>query len=363
MRRVRWMSGIASMIILIFVLLFQPAHLYSKTSGFTFIAVGDVMLTRGVGKQIRKNGPVFPFQPTAKTLREADLTFANLETQISTLGKPMPNKEVHFRATPQSVRGLIHAGIDVVSLANNHSMDFGADALFETMDILAHHGIAPVGAGMNETSARRSANFVRGGVKISVLAYSWNFYITVEAAVDKPGVAVVQRDKTPEKLEVAAIQHRKMTQEIKRAKTWADVVIVSFHWGWEYTDHPTETDRKTARLAVDAGANLVVGHHPHVIQGVERYRGQLICYSLGNFVFDQWRTRTRQGLMFRCHFDGNGKISSAELLPIIIDPQEFRPRIASGDVAKPILKAVQQLSARMKTEVRLHPKGSRIVLH
>jgi poly-gamma-glutamate synthesis protein (capsule biosynthesis protein) len=356
------MGRVASIIIPVFILLFQPAPLCAETGGFTFIAVGDVMLTRGVGKQIRKNGPAFPFKPTAKILRAADLTFANLETQISTLGKPMTNKEVHFRSEPQSVRGLIHAGIDVVSLANNHSMDFGVDALFETMDILAHHGIASVGAGMNETSARRSANFIRGDVKISVLAYSWNFYLTVEATTDKPGVAVVQRDQTSEKSEVAVAQHRKMAQNIKCAKKWADVVIVSFHWGWEYAKYPTETDRKTARLAIDAGANLVVGHHPHVIQGVERYQGGLICYSLGNFVFDQWRTRTRRGLMLRCHFDGKGKISSAELLPTIIDPKEFRPRIASGDVAKPILKAVQQLSAHLKTEVRLHPKGVRVVL-
>ena len=362
MRRMQWMDTIASIMIPIFILLFQPPQLCSETDGFTFIAVGDVMLARGVGKQIRKNGPTFPFHPTAKTLRAADLTFANLETQISTLGKPMPKKEFHFRTEPQSVQGLIHAGIDVVSLANNHSMDFGADALFETMDILAHHGIASVGAGMNETSARRSANFIRNGVKISVVAYSWNFYLTVEAAPNKPGVTVVQRDQTSEKSEVAVAQHQKMTQDIKRAKKWADVVIVSFHWGWEYAKYPTETDRKTARLAIDAGAKLVVGHHPHVIQGVERYQGGLICYSLGNFVFDQWRASTRRGLMLRCHFDRKGSISSAELLPTIIDPQEFRPRIASGTVAKPILKAVQQLSAHLKTEVRLHPKRAQVVL-
>jgi poly-gamma-glutamate capsule biosynthesis protein CapA/YwtB (metallophosphatase superfamily) len=344
------------------ILAFQTVATPSDDPGFTFIAVGDVMLSRGVGVQIQQHGPTFPFEPTAEILRNADLTFINLETQISTLGAPMKNKEVHFRADAESVLGLVHAGIDVVSLSNNHSMDFGDAALFETMDILAHHGIAYVGAGMNEASARRSANFIRNGVKISVLAYSWNFYLTVEATAEQPGVAVVQRDKTDETPAVILSQRLKMAEDIVRAKRWADVVIVSFHWGWEYANRPTKTDRETARCAIDAGATLVVGHHPHVIQGVEWYGGKLICYSLGNFVFDLQRPRTRRGLILRCHFDTNGNIQFAELLPIAIHSEEFRPRIASGEHGFAIITEVQRLSAPMKTKLRLHATGAMFML-
>ena len=326
------------------------------------MAVGDIMLSRGVGTQIQKHGPTYPFELIAELLRNADLTFANLETQISTLGTPMARKEIHFRSEPTSVLGLMHAGIDVVSLSNNHSMDFGRDALFETIDVLSHHGIAYVGAGMNETAARRSANFTCNAVKVSVLAYSWNFYLTVEATADKPGVAVVQRERTTEPPETANTQRKKMVQDIKRAKEWADVVIVSFHWGWEYADYPTKTDRKTARHAVDAGADLVIGHHPHVVQGVEWYKSKLICYSLGNFIFDQRRVPTRRGLALRCHFAKEGDISAAELLPIIIHPQEFRPKIASGKEAVAILKEVQKLSLQMKTKARLDATASMLIL-
>ena len=362
MKRLRRICSIAGLIFLIATLFFRTAHVHAEKQELTFIAVGDVMLSRGVGTQIRKHGPTYPFALTAELLRNADLTFANLETQISTLGVPMAGKEIHFRADTKSILGLMHAGIDVVSLSNNHSMDFGRDALFDTMDVLSHHGIAYVGAGMNETAARRSANFICNAVKVSVLAYSWNFYLTVEATAKKPGVAVIQREKTTEGPEIATTQRKKMAQDIKRAKAWADVVIVSFHWGWEYADHPTKTDRKTARHAIDAGADLVIGHHPHVVQGVEWYKGKLICYSLGNFIFDQRRIRTRRGLVLRCRFVKEGDISSAELLPITIHLQEFRPKIASGEEARSILKEVQKLSLQMKTKVRLDATESMLIL-
>jgi poly-gamma-glutamate synthesis protein (capsule biosynthesis protein) len=291
-------------------------HAYTQAQEFTFVAVGDIMLSRGVGTQICKHGSTFPFEPTVEILRRVDVTFANLEAQISTLGEPVKNKEIHFRADPKSVYRLMYAGVDVVSLSNNHALDYGSNALFDTMDFLAHHGIAYIGAGMNDAAARRSANFICNGVKSSILAHLWDFYLTVEATTEKLGVAVIQREN--------------ITQDIKNAKAWADVVIVSFHWGWEYADHPTEEDRKTAYLAIDAGTDLVVGHHPHVVQGVERYQGKLICHSLGNFIFDQKSTRTRCGLILRCNFAKGNGISSAELLPTIIHPKEFRLRMASG---------------------------------
>jgi poly-gamma-glutamate synthesis protein (capsule biosynthesis protein) len=305
---------------------------------FTLIAVGDIMLSRGVGNRIDKFGLRFPFEPTANLLRRCDITFANLESQISTSGEPMKRKEIHFRAQPHAVFGLMYAGIDVVSLANNHALDYGAKALFETMDILAKNGIAYVGAGMNFTAAHRAANFVLNDIKISFLAYSANFYLTVEATAEKYGVAVIRK--------------KELEADIKRAKKWADIVVVSFHWGWEYSDHPTDADRAIAHLAIDSGANLIIGHHAHVIQGVEAYKGGLICYNLGNFIFDQRGTRTRRGLILRCDFSKSG-LQKAELLPIQIHPQDFRPELAAGRIGASILWEVKKLSRNLNTEVQL----------
>lgn len=304
----------------------------------TLIAVGDIMLSRGVGNRINKFGPKFPFERTADLLRDGDIVLANLESPISTLGEPMKHKEIHFRAEPNAVLGLMYAGVDVVSLANNHALDYGDEALFDTMDILAKNGVAYVGAGMNFTAAHRAANFVSNDIKISFLAYSENFYLTVEATQKKAGVAIIRNN------ELAA--------DIKQAKKWADIVVVSFHWGWEYSDHPTDNDREIAHLAIDSGANLVVGHHAHVIQGVESYKGGLICYNLGNFIFDQKNPGTRRGLILRCAYSKNG-LEKTELLPIYIHPKQFRPELAAGRIGASILWEVKKLSRKLNTEVQL----------
>jgi len=313
----------------------------------TMIAVGDVMLSRGVGNRIAQFGPEFPFAPTAHLLQSCDVAFANLESPISMLGKPMERKEVLFRAAPKSVLGLMYAGIDVVSLGNNHALDYGEDALFETMDILAKNRISYTGVGMNGKAAHRPANIAIKNTKISFLAYSANFYLTVEAAEGKAGVAVIRKEQ--------------LKADIKKAKEWADIVVVSFHWGWEYSNHPTDRDKEIAHLVIDAGADLVIGHHPHVIQGVETYNGGLICYSLGNFIFDQDNEITHRGLILRCAFSKGG-IKEAELLPIQIDPKEFRPRLASNETRQSILEEVKKLSADLGTKLQLKDNLAVVVI-
>jgi poly-gamma-glutamate synthesis protein (capsule biosynthesis protein) len=160
--------------------------------------------------------------------------------------------------------------------------------------------------------------------------------MAVEAQQARPGIAIARAD------EVKA--------DIEKAREWADIVIVSFHWGWEYSDHPDAEARELAHLAVDSGADLVIGHHPHVIQGVELYRDGLICYSLGNFIFDQRGKRTTRGLALRCTMGKSG-IQQARLLPVIIDPAEFRPSLASGESAQSILLELRRLSQQLGTDV------------
>jgi len=303
---------------------------------FTLVAVGDIMLDRRVGGKIESLGAEFPFEGVAELLREADLTFGNLESPISSLGTEVKGKEVTFRADLESISGVRDTGIDVVSLANNHAMDYGAAALMETMDVLAHNGIIYIGAGANSAAAHRPASFTIKGVRVSLLAYTNKFHMVVEAQPEHPGVAIACAE------EVKA--------DVEKAKEWADVVIVSFHWGWEYSDHPDAETRALAHLAVESGASLVIGHHPHVIQGVEVYKDSLICYSLGNFIFDQRGTRTRRGLILRCTIGRSG-VQQAELLPVIIDAAEFRPYLASGEIAEFILLELKRLSKQLGTDL------------
>ncbi len=304
---------------------------------FELVAAGDVMLSRGVGKRIAQYGVHYPFQEIRDLLMEADLSFVNLECVLSSEGEPMPRKEFTFRAIPEAVLGLQAAGIDVVSVSNNHSMDYGAEALLDMNDILAHHRIAFAGAGRNAKSAHREALIRLGTLTVAVLAYSENFYLTVEATETQPGIAV--------------ISEQALMTDIRRAKSRADIVIVSFHWGWEYSDHPTEKDRQRAHLSIDSGADLVIGHHPHVIQGIERYKHGLICYSLGNFIFDQRKPATQRGLLFRGQFSAQG-IQKAELIPTTIHPLEFRPRRATGKEAGVILTELMQLSQALDTPLQ-----------
>jgi poly-gamma-glutamate synthesis protein (capsule biosynthesis protein) len=315
-----------------------PDPLIDTPRNFTLAAVGDIMLARRVGKKIESLGVDFPFEYVAGLLSEADLTFGNLESPISSLGTAVKGKEVTLRAAPQTVGSIKKAGIDVVSLANNHAMDYGEAALMETMDILAHNGIIYTGAGANSAAARRPASFEINGIKVLFLAYSYRFHMVVEAQQEHPGVAIARGED--------------VRSDIEKAKECADIVIVSFHWGWEYSDHPDKETRELAHLAVESGANLVIGHHPHVIQGVEAYRGGLICYSLGNFIFDQRGTRTRRGLILRCSIGRSG-VQRGELLPVVIDALNLQPSLAAGEVAESILTELKRLSKQLGTTLEL----------
>jgi poly-gamma-glutamate synthesis protein (capsule biosynthesis protein) len=316
----------------------------SAPTRFTLTAVGDIMLDRGVGTRIKMNLPEYPFIHVAGLIRDADIAFGNLESLISESGEKTKGKEITFRASVESVTGLSFAGIDVVSLANNHAVDFGDPALLETMDILAHNSIAYIGAGANFSSAHRPACFMINGIKVAFLAYSYEFH-KVKAASEGPGIAVIDAEE--------------VKKDILSCRKWADTVIISCHWGWEYSDHPDKKTRDFAQLAVDAGADLLIGHHPHVIQGVESYKKGLICYSLGNFVFDQTGNRVKRGLILNCTLGKSGPLK-ANLIPVIIDQREFRPKPASGQEALLILEELKKLSSDLDTEVEVKKNKAEI---
>lgn len=272
----------------------------------TLVFVGDIMLSRGVGRRMKaENDYTFPFQLIRATLAAADLTFANLECPVSDQGKEKGHR-YSFRADPQAIEGLLSAGIDVVSVANNHMYDWGPDALLDTVHRLREAGIRPVGAGANDLEAHYPQLVQLGDLRLAFLTY-----VAIE-----PRYATAE----PGKPGVAWLEPERVLADIRFARPLADLVIVSPHWGVEYAPKPNRAHVELARRMIDAGADLVVGTHPHVIQPVEEYGGRWIAYSLGNFIFDQKAPGTNRGLMLKVKVAGK-KIAGVDQIPITISAE------------------------------------------
>lgn len=308
------------------------------------VAVGDVMLGRTVGEGILAQGASYPFQFVAEALQAADVAFANLESPITARGQPAP-KDFVFRAPALAARSLAEGGIDVVSLANNHALDYGLVGLFDTLAGLEAMGIAQAGAGQDLEEARRPAVLTVKGLNIAFLAY----VNTPDDSVS--GFSLAATAAGPDKAGVAWATPETVTADVAQASQQYDVVVVSLHTGFEYQEAPNELQAQLAHAAIDAGADLVLGHHPHVLQGIDQYRGGLIIYSLGNFVFDFDATDYAQpglpsalSLILQVRLSRAG-VLSYDFLPVIIGQEDGRPRLVAGEEARPVVERVERLSA------------------
>jgi poly-gamma-glutamate capsule biosynthesis protein CapA/YwtB (metallophosphatase superfamily)/outer membrane protein assembly factor BamB len=275
----------------------------------TLAFLGDVSPGRSMEAQLVRYGPSYPWAGLEPLLRDADLAVANLEGVLTTQGEPL-NKQYLIRAHPRWGQTLVEAGFDLVTVANNHALDYGPAGLDETLDTLNALGIASVGAGRSEGEARRPALFDLNGVRVAVLGYAaarWN------------GSADVPPTDRIAWADLAQVQ-----ADVRAVRAQADFVVVLLHAGTEYAAEPSRDQVAVAHAAIDAGADLVVGHHPHVTQTVERYGQGLIAYSLGDALFDIPRRAAMQGDLLRVHVTRQG-LAQAELWPFWID-DAIRPR-------------------------------------
>jgi len=292
------------------------------------IAVGDVMLARGVAAAA-DNGRD-PFAAAALWLKSADLTLGNLESVIAENGAPRPGP-YRLRAPARAAQALDDAGFDVLCLANNHALDFGPGALAETVSRLDGVGIATVGVGPNGEAAKKEVIVDVGGLRIAFLAFN--------AAPDPQDDLSDDTDWTRANWDreqmLAAIAALRVDSQVVGADQ-VDAIVVSAHWGFEYELRPDPSQRDWAEALLEAGADLVLGHHPHVVQGTETFNDGFVSYSLGNFVFDQEQGATRQGLALRVFFDAQG-LRAVQALPVWAGT---RPRLMSPDDAVPLLARV-----------------------
>lgn len=262
----------------------------------TLHAVGDVWIKDG----IRRPEPP-GFREVIQAFGDADVRFANVEAPISRRGFPS-DKYACLRSDPSVVKGLTAMGLDVVSLANNHTMDYGSEALLDTLDVLDESGIKHVGAGRNLDEALKCALFELKGRTLAFLAFS-SVLPSGGAGQDRPGLAPVrvytshvieptsliqEEPGRPPQVTTFAVQRdlERLQSVIGEARQLADWVMVSLHWGIGGEQRMLDYQLQLGHAAAAAGADVIIGHHPHTLQGIEIYKGSLICYSLGNFVFE-----------------------------------------------------------------------------
>ena len=254
--------------------------------------VGDIMLAERPGKEIGAGRD--PFAPFAAILGSADVKIGNLECVVATGGAAEPGKIFTFRAKPRSLE-VLKRHFDAVTLANNHSGDFGPQAFGEMLGLLARYKIPYFGGGANLVQAHEPLIVERNGLRIAFLGFNEFAPRSFEADYDKPGVAWSEDAQVLKDIANA------------RSRYQADLVIPVMHWGWEFERQGNPRQRQLARMMIDAGADAVIGGHPHVTQDIEFYAGKPVFYSLGNFVFDGFSaSEANTGWLLRLELDRQG---------------------------------------------------------
>lgn len=354
----------------------------NRAGAVRLLAVGDNV---AIGHE---RGLRFFYEKVTSTLRVGDLTFGNLEWPIgdSVAWDPRDHgRPLYGHMTPDDAEALSKAGFSVVSIANNHIMDYGADGLLQTLQHLDRQGVRACGAGVNFEEAHRPVFLTRRQLKVAFLAYTSVFVYpsypvrpprtapqmaTLEVSTRyEPSPRIVEQPATPMRTISCAVEQglAAVQREIRAARQAADFVLVSWHWGVSDGHRKRATyQSQVGRACIDAGAHLVVGHHPHVLQGIETYRRGVICYSLGNFAFWLGRDPTADEMakfdpfsaIVDCEFDKGG-IRSINFVPVLLNAR-FQPEVVTDDQGAVVYDALRKDSEEFGTG--LHYSQGRISL-
>jgi poly-gamma-glutamate capsule biosynthesis protein CapA/YwtB (metallophosphatase superfamily) len=306
-------------------------------SPLSVIVVGDIMLGGRAKKAVAEFGPDYPFDGVLPLLRRVPIVLGNLEGPFAEKARKL-QRNFSYRVDVSLASSLSRAGINVVTLANNHLMDCGRSGVLETLDVLSHANVFALGAGTNERAAHAPVIRQAGGIRIGLLGYYWNR--RTAATMDHPGSAM----DPPEALET----------DIRALRKHADRIVVTFHWGVPYEREPSPDDRAKAHFAVDCGADAVVGHHPHVVQPFEIYCGCPIFYSVGNFAFGSGNSRA-EGLLVGLRFEDYQTL--VNVYPLYVknrDPRvNYQPKVLVGKAAERVLTEMIKTSGENATFMKL----------
>jgi poly-gamma-glutamate synthesis protein (capsule biosynthesis protein) len=302
------------------------------TNGYRIAAMGDVMLARDVGRHLAAAPDDFRMDDVRQLLQDFDLVCLNLESPVGTSGSPDPVQDPHvtFRARPETLAILKGLGVTLVSLGNNHALDYGPAALAETLELLDAAGIKWVGAGRNYEEANRPLLVDCKGSRIAFLSYAFIYSANTRmAGRHRAGVA----------------DHRlsRILPRIRALKRSGHDVIVMIHWGGEYSFYPLPYQMRQARRMIDHGASLILGHGPHYPQGIEHYRGGRIVYSLGNFIFDEPHKFANRSFIYGAEVDRSGLVSRSEIFPVHLE--RHVPALVQGERRLRLERLVANLGA------------------
>lgn len=311
------------------------------------VAVGDITFSTAYAKDL--GDPNARLSEVRDIISSADLSFGNLETPIAAGGTRWPNKTFHFLAPPTAAPALFDAGFNILSVANNHTLDFGRDAFSETLQHLNAAGIAAIGGGENLEEAQRARIIEMNGQKIAFLAQSQILPAEFAATAERNG-------------SFFSGNVDKMAELVAEVKPEVDYVIVSMHWGQEAHYDANGRQVNFAHQLVDAGADVILGHHPHRIQGVEFYKDSLIAYSLSNFVFSVQKRESAESFIFNFTLGEDG-IKDVYAQPVYIrsnNPVPVDPTSADGkNITKLLTDTATKLGTQAQTDgefIRFSPR-------
>ena len=334
----------------------------SKAGGeLVIMAVGDVYVARP--------DPPTIFARVASVLRQGDIVVGNLEGLNCDRGTPIDGKiEVgsrHLRSAPDNMQALESAGFNAMVLANNHNMDFGPEGLLQTIELLDEMKIAHAGGGRNLAEAHRPTIIERHGTKVAVLSYTSVYIAGFSAEENRAGLATIKVNTSYQAPENSQYQpgfpplistipdpmdEDRMVSDVRQAKQLADIVLVAFHWGvsWGY-GKVVGYQKELGRAAIDAGADLILGAHPHALQGMEIYKGKLICYCLGNFVMDGFTSShfASDTMILKCRVEGK-QIRKYSFIPARIS-DEWQPYILDREHGAEVMTKMESMSADFGT--------------
>ena len=359
--------------------------------------VGDVGPCRRVPSTI--------FDQVRSTLTAGDLGICQLEPALSKRGRAMPQARLAMRTDPAAAVAIRGAGFHAVSFASNHCMDWGNEAFFDTIEALRAADLTPIGVGANIQEARKPALLDRNGTRVAILAYNSILPMGYWAEGNRAGCAPLRASTLYEQIEhdqpgtparIHTFAHRgdldAMCEDIRKAKASTDVVIVMMHWGIHFVPAVlADYQREAAHAAIDAGADLIAGHHPHLLKGVEVYRSKVVFYSLGNFALDLPSAfqenvvqsegfrdiqalnpgfspnaksflppETRRTVIVKCAIRGKS-LEKVTLLPVYINEQAEPEILASTDQRfGEVLQYLEEITASEKLNGVFRPHGSEI---
>jgi len=308
-----------------------------ENSCLSLCAVGDVALCDGVEEKINTLNADFLFAKIKKIIANSDIVFANLENVFTDAEIGLAGQAHILKSHIKNIRVIEGAGFNVVSLANNHIMDYGAQGLSDTITALDSHGIYHVGAGQDLLLSRRPVIIEKNGIRLGILAYAMRG--TQSATINKPGAAVVD------------FGH--IADDITLLKPKVDHVVISLHAGLEFIDYPHPDHRAVCHEIAMLSPSLIVGHHPHIINGFETINNCLIAYSLGNFIFDtkimDYTTiHSSEGLILKCSFSKEALINYS-FIPTVIN-EKLQVEMAENKRKAEIINRLNEISVALQTD-------------